>query len=198
VDAIEASGFSQEIGGRLVERKTERARLEAECNQIAELQKVHTPIVPQGGDEILGFGLDSDGCLGRATTARSDTFGVAPRFLIRDHDRKYGQAFARVATGCRIEILKRSYRMPEANAICERFLGSIRREYLDHMLVLGEIHLHRVVTEYVKYFNRARPHQRLEQKIPEGNSSAGKDERKGKIIAFSILNGLHPINQRAV
>ena len=117
--------------------------------------------------------------------------GQAPRFLIRDRDRKYGQTFTRVAAGSKIEILKTPYRAPKANAICERFLGSVRRECLDHILILGESHLYRVIKEYVEYFNQARPHQGMEQKIPERNLSERKDERKGKIIAFPVLNGLH-------
>ncbi len=124
-------------------------------------------------------------------------FGQTPRFLIRDRDSKYGQTFTRVAAGSRIEILKTPYRAPKANAICERFLGSVRRECLDHMLILGESHLYRVIREYVEYFNQARPHQGIEQRIPERAESESKEERKGKIIAFPILNGLHHDYRRA-
>ena len=98
-------------------------------------------------------------------------FGQTPRFLMRDRDRKYSDAFTRVAQGSSIEILKTPYRAPKANAICERFLGSVRRECLDHILVFGEQHLYRVIQEYVAYFNRARPHQGIVQKIPEGSGS---------------------------
>lgn len=118
-------------------------------------------------------------------------FGQAPRFLIRDRDSKYGQAFTRVAVGTSIEILKTPYRAPKANAICERFLGSVRRECLDHILVLGEQHLYRVIREYVEYFNRARPHQGIEQKIPEDSGLIPEKQGKGKVIAFPVLNGLH-------
>ncbi len=124
-------------------------------------------------------------------------FGKAPRFLIRDRDSKYGQTFTRVAAGSKIEILKTPYRAPKANAICERFLGSVRRECLDHMLILGESHLYQVIKEYVEYFNHARPHQGIEQKIPEGTESERKEKRKGKLIAFPVLNGLHHDYRRA-
>jgi putative transposase len=93
--------------------------------------------------------------------------------------------------GTSIEVLKTPYRAPKANAICERFLGSVRRECLDHLLVVGERHLDRVVREYVAYFNRARPHQGIDQKIPEGSTSIQEKQGKGKIIAFPVLNGLH-------
>ncbi len=81
-----------------------------------------------------------------------------PHIMIRDRDSKYGDAFARVATGCRIEIMKTPYRAPKINAGCERSLGSVLGECLDRILVLRERHLFRVITEYVQYFNQARPH----------------------------------------
>jgi transposase InsO family protein len=118
-------------------------------------------------------------------------FGQAPHFLIRDRDSKYGECFTRVAVGTSIEVLKIPYRAPKANAICERFLGSVRRECLDHILVLGELHLYRVIREYVEYFNHTRPHQGIEQKIPEGSTSVPAKPGKAKIIAFPVLNGLH-------
>ncbi len=117
-------------------------------------------------------------------------FGTAPRFLIRDRDSKYGEGFTCVGTGTSIDILKTPYRAPKANAICERFLGSVRRECLDHVLVLGERHLHRVIKEYITYFNQARPHQGIEQKIPEKPPSVVEEQRRGKVIAIPVLNGL--------
>lgn len=117
--------------------------------------------------------------------------GQTPRFLIRDRDRKYGRAFATVAKQSWIEVLKTPYRAPKANAICERFLGSVRRECLDHLLIFGERHLYQVVKEYVQFYNQARPHQGIEQRIPEGSQSEGEQQPKGKIIAFPVLGGLH-------
>ncbi len=89
------------------------------------------------------------------------------------------------------EVLKTPYRALKANAIRERFLGRVRRECLDHILVVGEPHLYRVIREYVAYFNRARPHQGIEQKIPEPSPGVPAKQWKGKIIAFPVLNGLH-------
>ncbi len=102
-----------------------------------------------------------------------------------------------MAKGSKIEILKTPYRAPKANAICERFLGSVRRECLDHMLILGENHLYRVIREYVEFFNQARPHQGIEQRIPEGTTYEESKQRTGKIIAFPVLNGLHHNCQQA-
>ena len=117
--------------------------------------------------------------------------GQAPRFLTRDRDSKYGETFTRVVAGTSTEVLKTSYCSPKANVICERFLGSLRRECLDHILVLGDQHLHRVIREYVAYFNRARPHQGIEQQIPEGSPLVLEKQGNGKIVAFPVLNGLY-------
>ncbi len=85
-------------------------------------------------------------------------FGQRPHYLVRDNDGKFGATFARVAAASGIAILRTPVRAPRANAVCERFLGSVRRECLDHVLVLGEQQLRRVLVEHVGYFNRARPH----------------------------------------
>ena len=93
-------------------------------------------------------------------------YGQAPRFLIRDNDNKFGPLFARVASGSSIEVLKTPFHAPRANAYCERFLGSVRRECLDHLLILHEQQLSRVLQAYVAYFNQARPHQGLHAADP--------------------------------
>jgi putative transposase len=121
-------------------------------------------------------------------------FGVKPRFLIRDRDRKFGEAFGRVVKGTSIDVLLTPYHTPQANAICERFWGSMRRECLDFFILLGERHLYRVVREYVQYFNNARPHQGIGQQIPtEPEPSVGD----GEVLAFPVLGGLHHDYHRA-
>jgi transposase InsO family protein len=124
-------------------------------------------------------------------------FGLTPRFLIRDRDSKCGDEFTRVARASSIEVLKTPYRAPRANAICERFLGSLRRECLDHLLVVGDRQLHRVIKEYVGYFNRARPHQGIGQRIPGGTLPQPARPRRGRLIAVPVLNGLHHDYRRA-
>jgi transposase InsO family protein len=119
-------------------------------------------------------------------------YGQTPKYLIRDHDSKFGFCFARVAATSSIKILTTPYHAPRANAICERFLRSVRRECLDHLLILGEKQLHRVLRAYVAYFNRARPYQGIHQQVPEREvtcvRSAQPDER---IISVPVLGGLH-------
>jgi len=122
-------------------------------------------------------------------------YGQHPRYLIRDNDAKYGAAFARVAAASGIEVVCTAYRAPKENAVCERLLGSVRRECLDHLLVLGEAHLRRILRAYVAYFNTERPHQGIGQQIPApSTASAGNG---GCIRAVPILGGLHHAYRRA-
>jgi putative transposase len=115
-----------------------------------------------------------------------------PRYLIHDNDCKFGPAFARVAATSSIKLLKTPYHVPRANAVCERFLGSVRRECLDHIVVLHEIHVYRVLKAYVEYFNHIRPHQGIKQQIPESlGSSIPPELYGGQVIALPILGGLY-------
>jgi transposase InsO family protein len=124
-----------------------------------------------------------------------------PRFLIHDNDGKYGTAFERVAVGTGITVLRTPIGAPRANAVCERFLGSVRRECLDHTLLLGERHLRRVLAEYAGYFNRARPHQGIGQRVPRPAETVLAKPRihtTEGLIAVPVLGGLHHDYRRAV
>jgi putative transposase len=119
-------------------------------------------------------------------------YGQAPKYLIRDNDSKFGPCFARVAATSAIETLKIPYHAPRANAVCERFLRSVRQECLDHLFIFHEKQLQRVLNAYVAYFNRARPHQGIQQRIPESYGLPGSSPNKGtRVIAVPILAGLH-------
>jgi putative transposase len=119
-------------------------------------------------------------------------YGERSKYLIRDNDNKFGVGFARVAKTSNIEILKTPYHAPRANAICERFLGSVRRECLDHLLILHEKQLQRVLNAYVCYFNQARPHQGIKQQVPKPNVvPIPPDYEGGKVLSFPVLGGLH-------
>jgi hypothetical protein len=92
--------------------------------------------------------------------------GKGSKYLIRDRDKKYATHFSVVAGS--IKELKTPYRTPQANGVCERFMGSLRREFLDHILIQDDKHLERVTTEYtMSYFNQERPHQGIGQYVPE-------------------------------
>jgi putative transposase len=119
-------------------------------------------------------------------------YGEGLKYLIRDNDDKFGVTFARVAKTSRIELLKTPNHSPRANAICERFLRSVRQECLDHLLILHERQLQRVLMAYVDYFNQARPHQGIRQQIPDSSGSSRVTAQEGtKVAAVRILAGLH-------
>jgi transposase InsO family protein len=124
-------------------------------------------------------------------------YGQTPKFLIRDNEAKFGPAFARVATASGIKIVRTPVQAPRANAIAERFLGSVRRECLGHVLILGERHLHQVLRAYITYFNQARPQQGLHQAIPEPPRDGAVRHASGSIRATPVLGGLHHEYQRA-
>ncbi len=124
-------------------------------------------------------------------------FGTGPRFLIRDNDGTFGAQFARVATGSRISMLRTPVRAPRANAIRARFLGSVRRECLDHLLILHERQLYRVLRAYRAYFNAARPHQGIGQQIPAMTGTAKTTHTAPPVVSVPVVGGLHHDYRRA-
>jgi putative transposase len=117
-------------------------------------------------------------------------FDIRPQFLIRDNDRKYGTEFERAVSG--IQIVRTPIRGPRANAACVRFLGSVRRECLDQVIVFNERHLRQVIKEYVDYFNTARPHQGISGQVPIPSTRSGcKTASSREIVAVPGLGGRH-------
>jgi hypothetical protein len=88
------------------------------------------------------------------------------KFLIRDRAGQFTSSFDAVLTAEGIRIGASPPQSPKANAICERFIGTLRREVLDRLLIVNEQHLHRVLTEYLRHYNTARPHRSLGQLTP--------------------------------
>jgi putative transposase len=86
-------------------------------------------------------------------------WGQKPRHLLRDHDAVYGRDFRQRARRIGIDAIATPVASPRANAIVERVIGTLRRECLDHLIVSNEEHLRSVLTEFVQYYNRERPHR---------------------------------------
>src|SRR5437867_12746101 len=120
---------------------------------------------------------------------------TAPKYLLRDRDAIYGDVFARRVNGMGIREILIAPRAPWQNPFAERVIGSIRRECLDHVIVLNERHLRRLLRSYLVYYNVARPHQSL------GNDSPRRREVQpvpsGLIVAVPEVGGLHHRYQRA-
>ena len=109
------------------------------------------------------------------------------RYLIHDRDSKFPPAFDAVFRSEGVTIVRTPYRAPRANAIAERWIRSVRAECLDHLLILSEAHLRRVLTAYVAYYNRARPHQGLNQQTPVPHD---QQARRGLVRRRDVLGGL--------
>ena len=111
----------------------------------------------------------------------------AKQYLIRDRDAIYGNAFRRRVNSLAMKEVVTAPRSPWQNAFAERLIGSIRRECLDHVVVLNRRHLCRVLESYFAYYHRSRTHLALAKDSPAGR----KVMLKGEIIALREVGGLH-------
>jgi len=114
---------------------------------------------------------------------------TAPRYLLRDRDQIYGAYFDRRVAGLGIEQVLTAPRSPWQNPFVERLIGSIRRECLDHMIILGERHLRRILRDYLDYYHSCRTHLSLEKDAPD--SRPVEPPAMGKVIAVPKVGGLH-------
>jgi putative transposase len=121
-------------------------------------------------------------------------FGQGPKFLLRDNDTKFGRAFDAVAMGVGTRVVRTPVMAPKANCYVERLIGSLRRECLDHLLIVSEAQLQKVLDEYCEFFNRARPHQGIGQRRPATSESPALAARSAldcsTVIARPVLGGL--------
>ena len=118
-------------------------------------------------------------------------WGQQPRYLIRDRDTCYGRDFVPRARAIGIETVLTPVRAPQANAIAERLVGTLRRECLDHLIILGEGHLRRILREYVAYYNATRPNLTLGGVPPNGPRVRSKPNGCRYLEARPVLGGLH-------
>jgi len=114
-------------------------------------------------------------------------WGLAPRYLVRDNDRAYGHVFTARVSAMGIRDRPITPRSPWQNGIAERLIGSIRRKGLNHVVVLGEAQLRRVLATYADYYNQARPHLALQKDAPLRRTV----QRIGRVVAIPVLGGLH-------
>ena len=114
---------------------------------------------------------------------------TAPRFMIRDRDGIFGDQFRRRIQGLGIEEILAAPRSPWQNPYAERLVGSVRRECLDHVIVLGERHLHGILKSYFAYYHRSRTHLSLRKDTPDPRQA--HPPSMGEIVARPEVGGLH-------
>ncbi len=120
------------------------------------------------------------------------------RFLIHDRDSIYSADFDSGLKAMGLKILKTPFRAPQANAFCERLIGTTRRKCLDYLIPLNERHLQTVLQEWVTHYNQGRPHSSLGPGIPDPEIGCQQVQARGhqiplnhKVVARAILSGLH-------
>ena len=111
----------------------------------------------------------------------------APRYLLRDRDRVYGAAVMHRLRAMGIRDKPIAPGSPWQNGFAERLIGSIRRECVDHVVVLGEAHLRRILTQYAAYYNELRTHRSLGKDAPIHRAI----QHVGRIVSVSVIGGLH-------
>jgi len=111
----------------------------------------------------------------------------APAYLVRDNDRAYGHVFTSRVRAMGIRDRPISPQSPWQNGYAERLIGTLRRECLDHVLIIGAQHLRQVLASYAAYYNQTRTHLALQKDAPFRRAV----QRSGRIVAIPILFGLH-------
>jgi transposase InsO family protein len=122
----------------------------------------------------------------------------AHRWIIHDRDSIYSEAVDATVAAMGLTILKTPVRAPQANAFCERLIGSMRRECLDWLILLNERHLRSVLTEWMAHYNHGRPHASLGPGIPDPQGEETRELAHGhrlpvgfRVVAKPVLGGLH-------
>jgi putative transposase len=121
-----------------------------------------------------------------------DDDATAVRFLIRDRDSKLTQAFDDIWRAVGAEVIRTPIQAPNANAVAQRWVGTVRRECLDHLLITGRRHLHRVLGIHARHYNRHRPHRSLDLSAPERSEGYREAEPliAGQLRRRDVLGGL--------
>ena len=147
--------------------------------------------------EVVHFNVTTNPCAEWTAQQIINAFPyeAAPRFLIRDRDGIYGEYFQNRVKSLEIEEVPIAPRSPWQNPYCERVIGSIRRECLDHVIVLDEAHVRRILTDYFAYYHGSRPHLSLDRNSPTPRDV--EPPSMGPVIAIAQVGGLHHRYARA-
>ena len=141
--------------------------------------------------QIMHFGVTANPTMAWVAQQIREAFpwGTAPRYLIRDRDGAYGQSFRSTVTAMGVEEVVTAPRSPWQNPYVERRIGSVRRECLDHSIILNERHLRRILGSYLDYYHGSRTHLSIGKDTPDGRpvQPAGS----GTVVSLPKVGGLH-------
>ena len=114
-----------------------------------------------------------------------------PKFLLFDHDSKFGRDVLSIVRELGSEPVRTAFRSPWQNGVAERWVGSCRRDLLDHVIVLNERHLKRLLSEYLRYYHEDRTHLGLAKDTPAGRLSVDRSAMGSSVRSFPRVGGLH-------
>jgi len=118
-------------------------------------------------------------------------YDTAPKYLIHDRDAIFNSEVMETMKVIGIKSLRTSFKSPWQNGIAERFVGCCRRDLLDHIIVLNERHLKRLMRDYVRYFHEDRTHLGLAKETPAGRLTEAKPSASCQVVAWPKVGGLH-------
>jgi transposase InsO family protein len=149
-------------------------------------------VIGHGRRDILQFGVTAHPTSPWVVQQLREAFpeNAAPRFLIYDNDSIFSEPVTETIESIGIEPQRTAFRSPWQNGIAERWVGSARRELLDHVIMMNERHLHRLLREYVDYYNADRVHTKL-QDSPIGRPTECRPSPEARIVGLPRVGGLH-------
>ena len=127
------------------------------------------------------------GQMARNLLMACDDLEIAPRYVLHDRDKLLAWDFNAVLTGAEAKVVKTPFRAPDANAHAERWVGSVTGECLDQLILFGLGSLRRALRIYVKFFNGYRPHQGIDNRIPERRAAGGMPRNSAGAITDGDL-----------
>ena len=119
-------------------------------------------------------------------------FGIQPEYIFRDNDGIYGNGVKAFLESCGIEEIRTAFKSPWQNPYVERFIGTLRGELLDHVIILNQCHLQRLLKEYIaEYYHIARPHQGLGGDTPIPYQKSKSIVGLTNLVSYPVVGGLH-------
>jgi len=149
-------------------------------------------VIGHGRREIIHFGVTAHPTSPWVVQQLREAFPdeTTPRFLIYDNDSIFSERVTESIKNIGIEPRRTAFRSPWQNRLAERWVGSARRELLDHVVIMNERPLHRLLREYVQYYNKDRVHTRLRDS-PAGRPTENRPSSDAQIFGFPRVGGLH-------